>query len=154
MEIKSSWPRFEKDEVEAAKKVLESGKINYWTGENGKSFENEFSSWCGTKRSIALANGSLALSAAYKAIGLKKDDEVITTPRSFVATALEAYLKGARPVFADVDINSGNITAKTIEIEFLTSDVSGNPLKAKPQIKIFVFFFFLNLFKIFVILFN
>ncbi len=115
MEIKSSWPRFEKDEVEAAKKVLESGKINYWTGGNGKSFENEFTSWCGTKRSIALANGSLALSAAYQAIGLNKYDEVITTPRSFVATALEAYIKGAKPVFADVDINSGNITAKTIE---------------------------------------
>ncbi len=115
MEIKSSWPFFEKDEIEAAQKVLESGKINYWTGDNGKCFEIEYADFCGTNRSIALANGSLALSAAYQAIKLNINDEIITTPRSFVATASEAYLKGAKPVFADVDLHSGNITTETIE---------------------------------------
>ena len=79
-----------------------------------RCFEQEFSSWCGTKYSIAMANGSLALSAAYLAIGLGRGDEVITTPRTFIATATSAVLLGANPIFADVDPFSGAITADTI----------------------------------------
>ena len=110
-----SWPYYSKDEINAVQEVLKSGAVNYWTGEISKSFENEFADFSGCKYAIGLANGSLALSCAYLAIGIKKGDEVITTPRSFVATASSASLLGGKIVFADVDYNSGNITAETIQ---------------------------------------
>ncbi len=109
------WPFYSEDEIEIVSTILREGKVNYWTGETTNLFEKEFSLFCGCKYSIALANGSLALSSAYLAIGIKKGDEIITTPRSFIATASSAMLLGAIPIFADVDINSGNITAESIE---------------------------------------
>tara|TARA_Y100000589_G_scaffold133659_2_gene127674 strand:+ start:2651 stop:3829 length:1179 start_codon:yes stop_codon:yes gene_type:complete len=109
------WPFYEKDELDAVYKVLESGCVNYWTGKISKKFEKEFAEYIGCKYALALANGSLALSCAYLAIGIKKGDEIITTPRSFVATASSASLLGGKLVFADVDFNSGNITAESIK---------------------------------------
>ena len=114
MEI-SSWPEFDNDQINAVIKVLNSGKVSSWTGNQTKTFENEYSRWSNSKYSIALANGSLALSSAYLACGIKKDDEVITSPRTFLATASSIALLKAIPIFADVDIDSGNITAETIE---------------------------------------
>ncbi len=111
----TTWPYYEEKEIKAVEKVLRSGKVNYWTGEITKEFEKNFAKFCNCRFAIALANGSLALSCAYLAIGLKKGDEIITTPRSFVATASSASLLGGIPIFAEVDRNSGNITAKTIE---------------------------------------
>jgi dTDP-4-amino-4,6-dideoxygalactose transaminase len=108
------WPQFDEEQIEAAAAVLRSGKVNYWTGNECRSFEAEFASWCGTNHAIALANGSLALSAALLAVGIGPGDEVITTPRTFVATASAPVLLGARPVFADVDPETQAITAKTI----------------------------------------
>ena len=61
-----------------------------------------------------MANGSLALASAYLAVGLGPGDEFITTPRTFIATASSAVLLGAKPRFADVDVESGAITASTI----------------------------------------
>lgn len=111
----SAWPHYEKDEIDAVNKVLQSGLVNYWTGNLSKKFEKEFANFAGCKYAIALANGSLALSSAYLAIGIKKGDEIITTPRSFVATASSASLLGGKIVFADVDPHSGNITSESIE---------------------------------------
>jgi dTDP-4-amino-4,6-dideoxygalactose transaminase len=108
------WPQFDSDQIDSATRVLASGKVNTWTGEETKAFEHEFAEWCGSSHAIAMANGSLALSAAYLAIGLGRGDELITTPRTFIATASSAVLLGARPVFADVDPDSGAITAATI----------------------------------------
>jgi len=110
----ASWPQFDADQIDAASRVLSSGNVNVWTGNETKVFEQEFSSWCGSSHAIAMANGSLALSAAYLAIGLRPGDELITTPRTFIATASSAVLLGAKPVFADVDSESGAITAATI----------------------------------------
>ena len=110
-----NWPFFDKDEVDSVTKILNSGKVNYWTGENGKNFEVEFAKYCNSQYGIALANGTLALYLAYKAIGLGEKDEFITTPRTFIATASTGVILGAKPIFADVDINSGCITAKSIE---------------------------------------
>ena len=109
------WPFFDKDEVESATKILNSGKVNYWTGENGKNFEDEFAKYCNCNYGIALSNGTLALYLAYKSIGLREKDEFITTPRTFIATASTGVILGAKPIFADVDINSGCITAQSIE---------------------------------------
>ncbi len=108
------WPQFDSEQIDAASCVLASGKVNAWTGQETKAFEQDFASWCGSSHAIAMANGSLALSAAYLAIGLGRDDELITTPRTFIATASSSVLLGAKPVFADVDPDSGAITAATI----------------------------------------
>ncbi len=109
------WPQFDAEQIEAVSRVLASGRVNAWTGEHTSAFEQEFTRWCGTRHAIAMANGSLALSAAYLALGLGPGDELVTTPRTFIATASSAVLLGAKPVFADVDPESGAITAATIE---------------------------------------
>ncbi len=111
----SNWPCFDEKQIEAVVSTLRSGKINAWTGNQCKLFEEEFALFCRTKHAIAIANGSLALWAAYKAIGLKEKDEIITTPRTFIATSSSAIQLGAKPIFADIDRDSGSITVKNIE---------------------------------------
>ena len=91
------WPYYSKDEIIAVQEVLKSGAVNYWTGDITKSFEKEYADLFCSKYAVALANGSLALSCAYLAIGIKKGDEIITTPRSFVATASSASLPEEPP---------------------------------------------------------
>ena len=108
------WPQYDAEQIDVATRVLASGKVNTWTGRHNAAFEQEFAQWCGTAHAIAMGNGSIALSAAYLAIGLGPGDELITTPRTFIATASSAVLLGAKPVFADVDPESGAISAATI----------------------------------------
>jgi dTDP-4-amino-4,6-dideoxygalactose transaminase len=112
--IISSWPSFTEEEGEAIKNTLLSNKVNYWTGEESKLFEEEFAKWCGSRYAIALANGTLALDIALKAINIRANDEVIVTPRTFIASVSSVVNIGATPVFADVDMFSGNITANSI----------------------------------------
>jgi dTDP-4-amino-4,6-dideoxygalactose transaminase len=109
------WPHFEADEREAALAVLASGRVNYWTGEEGRRFEREYAEACGRRFGIALVNGSFALELALKVLDIGAQDEVVVSPRSFIASASSVVLAGARPVFADVDPDSQNITAATIE---------------------------------------
>ena len=109
------WPQFAEDEIEAAARVLRSGKVNYWTGEEGRLFEKEFAEFAGCRHAIALANGTVALETALKALGVGPGDEVITTCRTFIASASCAVAVGARPVTADVDRDSQNLTAETIQ---------------------------------------
>jgi dTDP-4-amino-4,6-dideoxygalactose transaminase len=110
----SGWPYFASDEIDAAVRVLRSGKVNYWTGEEGRRFEEEFADVTGTCHAVTLANGTVALELALRILGVGPGDEVITTPRSFIASASCAVAVGARPVFADVDRSSQNITAESI----------------------------------------
>ena len=93
---------------------LRSGKVNYWTGEEGRRFEEEFAAFTGSKHAIALANGTVALELALYALGIGPGDEVVVTSRSFIASASCVVMRGATPVMADVDPNSQNITADTI----------------------------------------
>ncbi len=111
---RSPWPFYEEDEIEAVLAVLRSGKVNYWTGEECREFEREYAAYFGTQRAIALANGTVALELALQALDIGDGDEVIVTPRSFIASASAAVMRGAAPVFCDVDLESGNITAETI----------------------------------------
>jgi dTDP-4-amino-4,6-dideoxygalactose transaminase len=108
------WPHFAQDEIEAAARVLESGKVNYWTGEEGRQFEQEFAAHVGSRHAVALANGTVALECALKALGIGPGDEVVTTSRTFIASASCVVMLGARPIFADVDWVSQNITAESI----------------------------------------
>ena len=111
---KSVWPSFTEEEAEAVAAVIRSNKVNYWTGGIGRSFEREFADWSGVAHAVALANGTLALDVALKALGISPGDEVIVTPRTFIASISCVVNAGATPVFADVDRDSGNISAATI----------------------------------------
>lgn len=114
------WPNFTDEEAEAVFDVIRSNQVNYWTGTRTREFEKEFAVWADSKKAIALANGTVALDLAFAALGIgarnggNETDEVIVTPRTFIASISSVVLAGARPVFADVDLDSGNIDASTI----------------------------------------
>jgi dTDP-4-amino-4,6-dideoxygalactose transaminase len=111
----SPWPSFTQQEADAVSRVVLSNKVNYWTGTEGREFEKEFATWADSEYAVALGNGTLALDMALKALGVGADDEVITTPRTFLASASSIVTAGAAPVFADVDLNSQAITAESIK---------------------------------------
>ncbi|KHT52236.1 DegT/DnrJ/EryC1/StrS family aminotransferase [Vibrio sinaloensis] len=111
----SPWPSYTAEEADAVSRVLLSNKVNYWTGTECREFEKEFAAWVGCDYAIALGNGTLALDLALKALDVGEGDEVITTPRTFLASASSIVTAGANPVFADVDLNSQAITAASIE---------------------------------------
>jgi dTDP-4-amino-4,6-dideoxygalactose transaminase len=108
------WPHFSDDAIDAGVEVLRSGKINYWSGEHGRCFEEEFASFVGRKHGVALANGTVALEAALHALQIGPGDEVIVPSRTFIASASCVVTRGATPVVADVDATSQNLTADTI----------------------------------------
>jgi len=108
------WPHFDQGDIDEVSRILASGKVNYWTGHHGKAFEQEFADYVGTRHAIAVANGTLALDLALLTLDLQPDDEVIVTPRTFIASASSVINAGAKPVFADVDASSQNLSADTI----------------------------------------
>lgn len=110
-----SWPHFSDEEIAAVTNILRSGKVNYWTGTEGVQFEREFANYVNVNHAVALSNGTVALELALLAIGIGTGDEVILPSRTFIATASSVVARGAIPVIADVDRDSQNITAKTIE---------------------------------------
>ncbi|WP_097305425.1 DegT/DnrJ/EryC1/StrS family aminotransferase [Pseudomonas chlororaphis] len=110
----SPWPSFSDEEANAVRDVILSNKVNYWTGTQGREFEKEFAAWAGTQYAIALANGTVALDLALKALGIGAGDEVIVTSRTFLASVSSIVNAGATPVFADVDRDSQNFTAQSI----------------------------------------
>lgn len=110
----SPWPSFTQEEADAVSQVLLSNKVNYWTGTECREFEKEFAAWAGTDYAVALANGTLALDVALQAMDIGEGDEVIVTPRSFIASVSTVVNAGAMPVFADVEADTGNLSARTI----------------------------------------
>lgn len=110
----SPWPSFTEEEAIAVRKVLLSNKVNYWTGQEGRLFEKEFASFADAEFAVAVANGTVALDLALNALGIGPGDEVVVTPRTFLASVSSIVNAGAVPVFADVDPDSQNVTAETI----------------------------------------
>lgn len=108
------WPVFDEEMIQAVGDTLRSGKVNYWTGDAGRQFEQEYASLLGVKHAIALANGTNALELALHALGIGEGDEVVVTCRTFLASASCIVSRGAVPVFADVDPISQNITAESV----------------------------------------
>ena len=108
------WPWFGDEEIAAATAVLRTGKVNYWTGREGRQFEEEFAEITTCEHAVALANGTVALEAALRALGVGPGDEVIVTSRSFIASVSCVIAVGATPVFADVDPDSQNLSSTTI----------------------------------------
>lgn len=110
----ASWPQYEEDELEAVQQVLRSGRVNYWTGELCRRFEQAYADATGRRHAIAVANGTLALELALQAFGIGPGDDVVTASRTYVASASCAVMRGARPVMADVDADSQVMTAETL----------------------------------------
>lgn len=134
-----AWPIFEEDEILAVKTVLRSGKVNQWTGINVVAFQKAYADFLGQGHVLALANGSVAIELALLAFNVSSGDEVIVTPRSFMASATSVNLVGARPVFADVDYSTQNITAATIAKRITTNTkaiivvhLAGQPCEMQP----------------------
>lgn len=109
------WPHYAEDEITAVAEVLRSGKVNYWTGDTVREFEQAYAQALGVRHAIALANGTVALELALRALGIGPGDEVIVASRTFVASASCIVSVGATPVFADVDVDSQNVTAEAID---------------------------------------
>ena len=112
--MKLSYPNFDQNTLKKVQQVLKSGRVNYWTGNECKEFEKEFSNYHNVKYSLTVSNGSVALEIALKALNLKKTDSIIVTPRSFVASASCVLNLGLKPIFADVDDN-GNLSIEGIK---------------------------------------
>ena len=110
----SPWPSYTDDDKSAVSSILSKGEVNYWTGTECRQLESEFAKWNGSSYAVALANGTIALDLALKSLGIGAGDEVIVTPRTFIASVSCIVNAGAIPIFADVDQDSGNITAETI----------------------------------------
>ena len=109
------WPSFSQEEANAVSQVLLSNKVNYWTGQECREFEKEFAEFAETQYAVALANGTVALDVALKALGIGAGDDVIVTSRTFLASASSIVTAGANPIFADVELDSQNISRRTIE---------------------------------------
>lgn len=108
------WPSLSEDEIQAVSRVLRSGRLNYWTGEEVRHFEKEFAAFAGCRHGLAVANGTVALELALYALKIGAGDEVIVPSRTFIASASCAVMRGAKPVFADVDPVSQTLTADSI----------------------------------------
>ena len=109
------WPSYTEEEISAVSSVLRSNRVNYWTGTEARSFEAEFAEYVGSEYGVALANGTLALDLALRGLGIGEGDEVVVTPRTFIASVSAVVGAGATPVFADVDRDTQNLSASTIE---------------------------------------
>ena len=110
----SAWPSYTEEEAKAVASVLLSNKVNYWTGQECREFEKEFAVFFDSEYAIALANGTVALDLILQGLGIGAGDEVVVTSRTFLASVSSIVMAGATPVFADVDLDSQNVTAETI----------------------------------------
>ena len=115
------WPSFSREEREAVSKTLMSGRVNYWTGDECRKFEQEFADWVNVKYAIALMNGTVALELALRAAGIGPGSKVVVTPRSFFASVSCVVNVGATPIFVDVDLNSGNISVDKLKLMNLSN---------------------------------
>ncbi len=109
------WPHFASDEVDAVTAVLTSGKVNYWTGDEGRAFEQEFSDYIGVPHAIAVANGTLALELALHTLGIGPGDEVLVPSRTFIATASSVARVGATPVVVDIEADSQGMSVAAMQ---------------------------------------
>jgi len=110
------WPDVDKKDEKGLVKVLYSGKwCKLFPGNVSEQFEKAWSKYQGAKYSLTAANGTVTLVLALRALGVKIGDEVITTPITFIATVSAISEVGAIPVFAEVDGETGQITAEGIE---------------------------------------
>jgi len=131
----------DENDVEAVKSVLQSDFLTQ--GTKVKEFEENLANYCGAKYAIVFSSGTAALHGAYFAAGLTSEDELITTPITFLATANAALFLGAKPVFVDIQRDTGNINPNLIEEKITKKtkaivpvDYSGQPADLEEIYKI------------------
>ncbi|MFA5238562.1 MAG: UDP-4-amino-4,6-dideoxy-N-acetyl-beta-L-altrosamine transaminase [Phycisphaerae bacterium] len=103
----------EEDDIRAVVETLRSDFLTQ--GPRVKEFEELLAEYCGAKYAVSFSSGTAALHGAYFAAGVGSDDELITSPLTFLATANAALYLGAKPVFVDIEPDTGNIDAELIE---------------------------------------
>ncbi len=137
------WPAFAEDEVSAAREVLSSGRVSYWTGEHGRAFEHEFAEAVDARYAVAVANGTVALEIALTCLDIGAGDEVVVPATTFIATASSVVRCGARPVVADVDIRTQCLTAETVEPllsprtrAIIVVHLAGHPAEVSPLLRL------------------
>jgi dTDP-4-amino-4,6-dideoxygalactose transaminase len=109
------WPSYTKEESDRVSEILLSNKVNYWTGTETRQFEVEFAEWTGVSHAIAVANGTVALEMALRALGIGEGDEVLVSPRTYIASASCIEIVGAKPIFVDIGLDSQCIDPEGIE---------------------------------------
>lgn len=114
-QCEETWPHFDKEQRLAVDRVLKSGRVNYWTGQECRSFEREMAEYLGVEYAVAVSNGTVALELALHALGIGPGDEVIVPSRTFIASASAVVACGAKPIIADIDRDSQNLTRRTAE---------------------------------------
>lgn len=131
----------DENDINDVVKVLKSDFITQ--GPKIGEFEEALAQYCGSKYAVAFNSGTSALHGAYFASGLEKGDEIITSPNTFVATSNAALYLNAKPVFCDVEKETGNLDVSKVE-EKITEKTklivpvhySGNPVDLKELYKI------------------
>ena len=111
----SSWPKYQNKEIISALKILKSGKVNYWTGKENKNFEKQFQKYFNVKHAVTVANGTAALYLAVKVLNLKKNSEILVTPRSYFASASCILMNDCKAKFTDIDLATQNICVENLE---------------------------------------
>lgn len=130
-----------RDDIAAVVSVLKSDYLTQ--GPALKRFEEKLAKVTGARYAVAVSNGSTALHLAYVVAGVKKGDEIITSPNTFVATGNMALTIGARPVFCDIRLDTYNIDEKEIEKHITKKtkvivpvDFAGQPCEMKEIMRI------------------
>lgn len=111
--IEISKPNIGKEEIERVVKVLKSGFLSQ--GILVEKFEEKIANYCGAKYAIAVSSGTAALHCALYGMGISIDDEVITSPFTFIATANAILMQKAKPIFCDIKEDTFNIDPSQIE---------------------------------------
>jgi dTDP-4-amino-4,6-dideoxygalactose transaminase len=112
VDLKRQYEPIREEIMETIGQVLANG--SYILGENVEAFENEFAAYCGARHAIGVASGTDALTLCLAALGIRRGDEVITVPNTFVATVNSILYHGGRPVFVDVDRSTGIMDPRLI----------------------------------------
>src|SRR5574344_353914 len=113
LDLTRQYKEIGEEAEKAVVEVMRSGQ--YILGKHNKGLQEELEKFIGVKHAVALNSGTDALHLALRALDIGKDDEVITTAFTFVATAEAIGIVGAKPVFVDIDKDTFNIDAEKIE---------------------------------------
>ncbi len=113
LDLKAEYAELRDEILPALDRVCQNA--SYVLGEEVEAFEREFADFCGSKHCVAMSTGTASLHVGLLAMGVQPDDEVITTPNTFLATAEAITYCGAVPVFVDIDPATANLDANLIE---------------------------------------
>ncbi len=113
IDLKTPYAKLKPEILARIEAVLEHGQ--FILGPEVKELETRLASFTGTSQCITVASGTEALLISLMALGIRRGDEVITTPFSFIATAEVIALLGAIPVFVDIEPDTCNIDARQID---------------------------------------